>query len=450
MLDRYIRGTRAVYPYDLNRLIRKAKLHRGLQIGELWMPRGTEAHHTLMIGSPGSGKTTLMFQFLYQLRQINAQVLLVDFKGDFISTFYNPETDIIINPFDHRSALYSITSEGKNLQAAESISFSIVQEDYGSANRFFVDAAQAVVAETIMLAIREGKTSNSWFWKTLTSPLAGLAMQLDGTEAGAHLDPAGERTAHSVRSTVLNHTRIFKYMPDPHAGEEVFSIREWVRSGRGGFCFVALKPSLRQLGKSLASLLFDQAALELLEMPDQQPGEFPRLFLMIDEAPQLQRLPLVGNLATLRSKGGAAVLGIQSFSQLKAIYGSDDAASLANYCGHHVIFRTKEPETQDWCSRLLGSAEVYQVTEGLTMGELNKGDRSSRNEQRREIRSVLGAQLKDLPDRYCWVSLSGNWPISMTEIPRVARPQYHAPFVERQEVDLSGELRSQENDDPIL
>jgi hypothetical protein len=85
------------------------------------------------------------------------------------------------------------------------------------------------------------------------------------------------------------------------------------------------------------------------------------------------------------------------------------------------------------------------------MGELDKGDRSSRNEARREIRSVLGAQLKDLPERYCWVSLSGNWPISMTEIPKVPRPQYQPPFVERQEIDLSGELRPKENDDdPIL
>ncbi len=318
-------------PKRANRLIKKAKQHGGLKIGEVWLPRGTEAHHMLMVGGSGSGKTSAMFQLLYQLKEIGAKVLVCDTKLDFVSTFYDPAIDFIASPLDERSIYYSLHAEGSDVQTAESTAFSLVQEDYGSANQFFVDAAQAVVAETILVGARQGQTTNAWFWKTITSKLSVLSEQLEGTEAGAHLDPTGERTAHSVRSTVLNHVRIFKYLPDPPAGQKVFSMRKWVTNNKPGFGFVCLRPRLRSIGRSLVSLLLEQAALELLDMHDQEPGEFPRLFLFIDELPVLQRLPnLVGNLATLRSKGCAVILATQSFSQLKSVYGSDDATSIAS------------------------------------------------------------------------------------------------------------------------
>jgi type IV secretory pathway TraG/TraD family ATPase VirD4 len=448
MLDRFIRGTRAVVPERANQLIKKSKQHGGLKIGEVWLPRGTESQHMFMVGGSGSGKTSAMFQLLYQLRQLQAKVLVCDTKLDFVSTFYEPGTDFIASPLDERSIYYSLHAEGSDVQTAESTAFSLVQEDYGSANQFFVDAAQSVVAETILVGARQGQTTNAWFWKTITSKLSVLSEQLEGTEAGAHLDPTGERTAHSVRSTVLNHVRIFKYLADPPSGRQVFSMRKWVANGESGFGFVCLRPRMRNIGRSLVSLLLEQAALELLDMPDQEPGEFLRLFLFIDELPVLQRLPnLVGNLATLRSKGCAVILATQSFSQIRSIYGPDDAASIASLTGHHLVFRSKEPETQDWCSRLLGSAEYYQMTEALSMGETSKADRSSHNEQRREIRSVLASELKDLPDRFCWLSLSGNFPITLTEIPKLPRPQNQRGFVARNDIDLSGIVHPHGNDD---
>src|SRR3546814_10771319 len=62
------------------------------------------------------------------------------------------------------------------------------------------------------------------------------------------------------------------------------------------------------------------------------PDRNRRLYCVIDELPTLQRLPSLGDfLARARKYGGCGILGFQSYPQLEATYGIQDAAAITGY-----------------------------------------------------------------------------------------------------------------------
>lgn len=54
------------------------------------------------MGKPGSGKTQLISRIIDQLIKNGFRAIIHDFKGDFISTFYDFKKHYIFNPLDKR------------------------------------------------------------------------------------------------------------------------------------------------------------------------------------------------------------------------------------------------------------------------------------------------------------------------------------------------------------
>src|SRR3546814_15144280 len=73
------------------------------------------------------------------------------------------------------------------------------------------------------------------------------------------------------------------------------------------------------------------------------PDRNRRLYCVIDELPTLQRLPSLGDfLARARKYGGCGILGFQSYPQLEATYGIQDAAAITGYCSTWVALRAND------------------------------------------------------------------------------------------------------------
>ena len=66
------------------------------------MPMGITSRHTFIIGKPGTGKTQLIGRILDQILKNNFRIIIHDFKGDFISSYFDPEQHYIFNPLDKR------------------------------------------------------------------------------------------------------------------------------------------------------------------------------------------------------------------------------------------------------------------------------------------------------------------------------------------------------------
>lgn len=121
---------------------------------------------------------------------------------------------------------------------------------------------------------------------------------------------------------------------------------------------------------------------------------------MIDEFPRLGKIETISNgLATLRSKKIHIALVVQSRSQLNAIYGKDVAEVITDNCSYKAILRASEPNTQEWCSKLVGTYEKAKMSSNYNadvMG-IGKGQGTSKTtEEKRIIKPEEFAYLQDV------------------------------------------------------
>ena len=71
----------------------------------LQIPANEEFEGILILGDPGVGKSQIIHQILGQLsmRGKREAVVCFDPSCEFQEAFYNPATDIVLNPLDKRS-----------------------------------------------------------------------------------------------------------------------------------------------------------------------------------------------------------------------------------------------------------------------------------------------------------------------------------------------------------
>jgi hypothetical protein len=73
---------------------------------KLTVPREEENEGLLLLGDPGTGKSQIMHQLLDVIagRERFEAAVVYDPAGEFVEQHFNPQTDIILNPLDARSA----------------------------------------------------------------------------------------------------------------------------------------------------------------------------------------------------------------------------------------------------------------------------------------------------------------------------------------------------------
>jgi type IV secretory pathway TraG/TraD family ATPase VirD4 len=98
------------------------------------------------------------------------------------------------------------------------------------------------------------------------------------------------------------------------------------------------------------------------------PDPARRLWVVLDELPALQKLPsLEGVLAEGRKYGGCVVAGLQSFSQLARLYGTQGSQALLELFNTKIFFPPHtDPHTTAWISKVLGEAEVSEQIANLS------------------------------------------------------------------------------------
>jgi hypothetical protein len=101
--DEYIRGARLINADDLKTSIQKNGNEYLFRItNRINIPLSIINRHCITLGKPGSGKTQLISRIIDQLIKNGFRAIIHDFKGDFISTFYDFKKHYIFNPLDKR------------------------------------------------------------------------------------------------------------------------------------------------------------------------------------------------------------------------------------------------------------------------------------------------------------------------------------------------------------
>lgn len=403
--NQFLRGAR----FGTVRQVRRALWRHAkgsFDIGGVNVPDIFETEHILICGAPGTGKTNLIVKMLEGIRQRKRRAIVYDTAGTFVEKFYRPGIDVLLNPLDARSDRWSPWVDVPRDYHYDQIAESTIPDKAG--DPFWAKAARGtLVAVLRKLARQERPLISVLLDILLRSKLKDLATFVDGTEAAAFISPEGERTSAGVQAELASVMRSFSYLDDTADG---LSIRDWVAHEKDdSWLFITVKsdqlPSLRPL----ITVWLDIAISAIMSMT---PDRNRRLYCVVDELPTLQKLPSLSDfLARARKYGGCGVLGFQSYPQLEATYGIQDAAAITGYCSTWVALRANDTPTAKHVSENLGQVEQVEANEGMSYGvnDMRDGVNLSRMQVTRPL--VMHTEVTNLPNLAGYLRFGRSLPV---------------------------------------
>lgn len=423
--NEYLRGAR----FGTARQVRRAlwRERKGsFAIGGVNVPHAFEPEHVLICGAPGTGKTNMIVKMLAGIRAQGKRAIVYDTAGTFVETFYRPGKDILLNPLDERTAIWSPWVDVPNDYHYDQIAESTIPDKHG--DPFWSKAARGTLVAVMRKLATQGRTYISILLHTLLrSPLKELAAFAAGTDAAAFISMEGERTSAGIQAELASVMRSFAYLDDTDDG---LSIRDWVTTeGDDSWLFITVKadqlPSLRPL----ITVWLDIAISAIMSL---EPDRDRRLYCVIDELPSLQKLPSLSDfLARARKYGGCGILGFQSYPQLEATYGVQDAAAITGYCSTWVALRANDTPTAKHVSENLGQVEQVEANEGMSYGvnDMRDGVNLSRIQVTRPL--VMHTEVTNLPNLSGYLRFGRNLPVIRFADSYNKVPAQGEAFVER-------------------
>jgi type IV secretory pathway TraG/TraD family ATPase VirD4 len=427
--DEHLRGAKVISEDELKQIIekdlKKEDKEKLLTIGKIPIPKGAETRHFFIVGKSGTGKTRLVYSFIDQLRKRGGKAVIYDFKGDFISCFYDPSTDLIFNPLDRRSVHWCVLREIETFADVDSISMSLIPSSMRD-DKFWVDAARDVFSSILFYLKYTKQETNQHLWHYCSLSEEDMLNQMiiavnQGVEIAKRAlgyllgYEKGSKVASDVLSTMRQYTNCFFYTS--HLKND-FSIKSWLEDEKGGFLFIVGFPKLRDTLRPLLSLFIDIAIKHALSLPEDTKR---RIFFILDEFSTLQKLSaILFCLEQGRSKGLSLVLALQDFNQLERIY-HEAAFSILNNCSTIISFALNDPRSQEILSKVFGEAEILETDETFSLGVEDIRDGLSLVRRRRLERVILSSEFAYLPDLQAYLKVL-SYPTAKVKIPFVSFP----------------------------
>lgn len=331
--------------------------------------------HTILIGSTGCGKTTLMNKMIEQtLKKLTANdvVIIFDSKGDYYSRFgKNPGSQVIGNskPYLNRSLrwnifkeiLFEATSDRDIVMNAQEIAkILFADREKRTNNPFFPNAARDLFASLLIFLTRTGiqdrnfaKTMlfNSKLKELLEKSTADdllrfLSFDQDLTSVSSYISGGGEQ-ANGVLSEMYSVVRDILIGVFAESGH--FSIKNFVRNRGGKVLFVEYDLAIGQSLTPIYRLLIDLALKEALGRSEIGGNAKGNMYLFCDEfrlIPHLQHIDDGVNFG--RSMGVKIFAGVQSVEQIYELYGESRGRNILTGFSNLFAFRTYDPSTMKY------------------------------------------------------------------------------------------------------
>lgn len=374
---------------------KQAGIHHVYSLADVPFPWRTEQAHTIMIGSTGTGKTTAMRALIAQMRARRDRAVVFDLTGAYVETFYNPETDTILNPMDERCPSWSVFAEAKNHADFTGIAAALLPSDGGGAEPFWMLAARTLFVETCIKLIKLGEATNQALASRLMmADLKEVHKLLEHTVADPLTAPEAAKMAESIRAVFNTNAQALRFLPE---GKERFSISDWIRAENmpGSILFITSSHNELVLNRALLSLWMNLAVHTLMRLPRTRDL---RTWFFFDEVHALHRLPAIEDgLQTARGFGGAFVLGIHSFAKLAETYGKEGAQNLASLARTKLILAAADRDTAEHCSDYIGHREVRMMDEAYSYGYSNIRDAATITPRSEVQPLVLPDDIMKLP-----------------------------------------------------
>lgn len=362
---KHLAGSQLVSVEALARQLKRSHKASDIVLGDLPLVKDSETQHMLITGTTGSGKTNCFHTLLPQLRAKRQRAVIVDTTGEFVDRYYRPGKDILLNPLDERSAQWHPWVECVEDYHYDELATNLIP--HTGHDPFWINSARTVLTEILKVYARQGSYDIQGVLNSLTgATLKDLHQRLQGTKAAPLVDPASEKTALSIRSTLTAAITSLSYVKTT---QTPFSIRQWIQSTEVSddrWLFLAMTPEQRD---ALRPLVTAWTSIVVKSLLGRMTNSTNRLWVCIDELPSLHKLPdLQLCLAEGRKYGAAVILGVQNIPQLEERYGANITKTMIDLCSTKVLFRAASYEIALSLSRALGEQEVMEVQEGISYG----------------------------------------------------------------------------------
>ena len=393
-----------------------------------------ETKHFKLIGTTGTGKSTAIGEMLAAALARGDRAVIADPDAGYVRRFYRPERgDVILNPFDPRSAKWDLFGEIHNEYDVEQLARSLIP-DHEGADRSWRGYARTFFSAVTAQARAAGSREVSELYRLLViAGTAELRTLVAGTPAQPFLEEHNGRMFDSIRSVTSSAVSALAYISRQQSAP--LSVRDWVRGTpalpaapaappEGGRGVLFLPYRAGQIA-ALRSTISAWMRLAIFEAMNREDGE-QRLWFVVDELDALGQIDgLKDALARLRKFGGRCVLGFQSIAQVSSTYGAGEAQTLVENCGNTLILRCSASEhggTSQFASRLIGEREVTRIMTSRSQRMTELFPAITRAEHRGVEPAVMGSQIEQLPDLsgYLKFASSPDWrPVRLH--PAVAR-----------------------------
>lgn len=418
--DRVMSGTIVTSETALAKMAAAGPKGHSLTIGAVPFPARLESRHMAMIGTTGSGKTTVLRQMLDGIEARGEAALVYDTSGEFIAHYYDPARgDIILNPFDARCAYWSPFAEIAHPADADRIAQQLISETGQHDRDVWLETSRILVANMLRALWREGRG-------TLPGLLHALQVQTaselkawlgDSSSARTFADDA-DRATGSVLFMLAKAANLIQFLRMPVGDERPFSFRDFIagldeRSGPRPWIFVPRKEDYFEASKPLLACWLECAASAMLGLT---PSASRRVWFLLDE---LADLPAVDNLARLlpegRKFGAAVILTFQGIGQMRSRYGRDISDAMLGCCNTKLFLQLTDAESRRWASDTIGNCEVEIHTMTGALGEKDEPPRITLGKQRSIRPAVHESELR-LPRHKGYLLFPDGLPVALISL----------------------------------
>lgn len=420
---RWMRGSRLVNFYQLKRKVQLAnrvenqKRRRAgqsvldpIKIGDTPMPIHLESRNTLICASVGSGKSVAMESMISCALKRRDKMAVIDPNGTFYSKFCFPG-DVVLNPFDKRSAGWSLFNEIRGVHDFDRMAKSVIPPQVDPSDEQWCAYARDVLADTMRKLVEINEPSQERLVDLLIREDGATIREfLANTDSQGYFRDNAEKAIASVQFMMNKYVRPLRFMKD---GE--FSLYRWVHDPNAGNLFITWREDMRSAQRPLVATWIDTICATILSY---EPMTGARLWLFLDELESLGKLESFVPAATKGRKHGLRIVGsIQDWAQLDEVYGREAAKTLLACFRNYLIFGASNALNAHKASEILGRQQVER--EQVTM---NRGGRSRHVRAEAPELVVMDSEISNLKDLHGYVHFAEDFPIAKIKLPYVDHP----------------------------
>jgi type IV secretory pathway TraG/TraD family ATPase VirD4 len=370
--------------------------------GEYW-PLELANLHFFLQGATGSGKSVSLAQTVDSLLPLLGQglgnrLVIFDPKREWPGRLYTRLSATVpvhmLNPFELRGSRWDLAKDIRTRAEALMLAFMLVPEEKADQNKYFRDAARAVLFA--LVAVLMHYAPGRWTLRhlivlarlrpRLVAVLKLLPETSDVAGQFLHQNKSGREVVATIGSSLESFSVVAACWDRARTG---VSFSEFLRSEAAlvlGFD-ESVSAAMAGVYRLMVKLLADRVML------NDDPED--RTFFVFDEFKLFGRSDDLINVAIRgRSSGACLFIASQDINAIDALYGRETARELIGNLHSKAFLRVESEAAATFAAECIGSHEVLQYTQSRTFGQ--QASRTvSESVVKRQL--VLPDEVRNLP-----------------------------------------------------